>query len=677
MAAIGRQLGEEVGEARPKTMASALFERLRADIVAGVLPPAMKLRLSDLSDRYDCGVIPLREALSRLAATRLVTAEDQKGFRVAPVSMEDLRDLTWVRQQIDVMAIRGAIALGGRAWESRIVALHHRLANLSPIAAGERGQLSAEWQAVHREFHLALVEGCRSPWLLHFHMTLFDQAARYRRLSVRYGEGQRDFAAEHAAILAAVLARESERAAALVAAHVAATSAAILAATDGQTISVEDAVVSARLSVVTNEAGPAANLTAATTEFCNTEEGEMVVSERMRGDAVEAPGHAELVARAEALVPLLRERAAEAERTRRVPAENITALREAGLLRVLQPRRYGGYEASLRTHLSVVAELARGCASTAWCVGVFHAHSWLMGSFPEQALAESYGADPNAIISAVIAPRGMARVVDGGFMLSGAWPFCSGSQHAQWLLLGAGLVNADGKSVDEGDLLVPASEVTIKDDWNVQGLRGTGSCTVIAEEVFVPQHRYLSLPGVIAGRAPGAPSHETSLYRCAAVPVLSLAITPAALGAAEAAFAAFKTRLPGREVAYTDHEVQLEMPVTHSQAAQAATRIDTARLVLEHCVAAIEDAAHRGEEMELKKRARVRMDCAYAVRLCFEAVETLFLGSGGSGIAENSPIGRAARDLHAINMHGLLNLETNQEMYGRIVLGLKPNTPLI
>jgi 3-hydroxy-9,10-secoandrosta-1,3,5(10)-triene-9,17-dione monooxygenase len=398
-----------------------------------------------------------------------------------------------------------------------------------------------------------------------------------------------------------------------------------------------------------------------------------------------APAHDELVARAEALVPELRARVAEADALRKVPPANIEALRKAGLFRVLQARRYGGHQQSLRTHIDTVAAVAHGCGATAWCMGVIHAHSWLMAHFPQAAQEETFGANPDAIIAAVIAPRGRARAVqDGdkagdrdGYVLSGVWPFASGSQHADWLFLGAAIVDDKGEVTDEADFLVPSGDVIIKDDWNVTGLRATGSCTVLVKDLFVPTHRYLSMRGLTSGNSPGAGLHEGTLYKSASVPVLTLALAPCALGIARAGFAAFKERLPGRKVAYTEGEVQIDMPVTHVQAAQAATRIDVAEALLYRCADEIEAAAVRGRSMEIVKRARVRADCAWAVRQCLEAVEILYLASGGSGIADSSALGRAWRDLHAVNMHGLLNLETNMELYGRIVLGLQPNTPLI
>ncbi|HLI23016.1 MAG TPA: acyl-CoA dehydrogenase family protein [Stellaceae bacterium] len=386
---------------------------------------------------------------------------------------------------------------------------------------------------------------------------------------------------------------------------------------------------------------------------------------------------AELLERATGLIPELQSRAAEAERLRRLPDANVAALKRAGLFKVLQARRTGGHQLSLHAHIDTVAAVARGCGSTAWCMGVIHAHSWLMASFPQQAQEETYGADPDTIVCAVIAPRGEAKPVDGGYVLNGFWPFASGCQHAQWLLLGARILDKSGAVIDEADLLVPAADIAIKDDWHVAGLRGTGSCSVAATDVFVPRHRILSLPGLVQGQAPGAALHEGSLYKSAAVPVLQLALCPGAIGIAEAALDAFQERLPGRIIAYTLGEKQIESATTHRQFADAATRVRIARLLLHRAVDEIEAAAEAGVTMAPVERARIRMDCAQAVRECCEAVDTLFLAGGGSGLAESNPIQRAWRDLHAIAMHGALALEVNQEMYGRMLLGLTPNTTLI
>jgi 3-hydroxy-9,10-secoandrosta-1,3,5(10)-triene-9,17-dione monooxygenase len=404
----------------------------------------------------------------------------------------------------------------------------------------------------------------------------------------------------------------------------------------------------------------------------------MAVTAKMRPDSTAtAVTHDEMVARARELAPIFFERAVETEKLRRMPDANVADLKKAGLFKILQARRYGGYQMPFTTHVDVIAEIARGCPSTAWCMGVIHAHSWFMGLYPEKAQEETYGTNPDAIISAVISPRGKAVKVEGGYKLNGFWPFGSGCEHSQWLFLGAEVFNEKGEPIDAADLLVPTADVTLKDDWNVVALRGTGSCSIVAKDVFVPAHRYLSLPGSIADQKPGAALHDGWLYKSAVVPVLTLALAPSALGMAEAALDHLKARLPGRVVAYTEGEVQIDQPVTHVQIADAATRIRVARLLLHACAEEIQAAAESGEMMEFTKRARVRMDCAHAVRQCLEAIEILYLASGGSGISESSPLQRVWRDVHAVNMHGLMSLPMNQEMYGRVVLGLKPNTPLI
>jgi GntR family carbon starvation induced transcriptional regulator len=212
----------------PRTVTSALVNQLRADIIDCALRPGGKLKLSDLQTRYKAGVIPLREALSRLAASGLVEVEDQKGFRVAPVSREDLEDITWVRQQIECLALRQAIERGDVEWETRVIAAHYRLARLSETEAERPGELNPAWERLHRELHAALVSGCGSPWLLNFQRVLTDQTTRYRRLSVAYNVS-RDVRGEHQAIVDAALARDATRACTLLTNHFAKTAEIVLA----------------------------------------------------------------------------------------------------------------------------------------------------------------------------------------------------------------------------------------------------------------------------------------------------------------------------------------------------------------------------------------------------------------------------------------------------------------
>ena len=235
----------------------------------------------------------------------------------------------------------------------------------------------------------------------------------------------------------------------------------------------------------------------------------------------------------------------------------------------------------------------------------------------------------------------------------------------------------DDTILDSGVMVVPTREVSIQDDWYTGGLTGTGSNSVTVKNLFVPEHRFLSVPAAIEGRTPGAQLHATHLYRSAAVPVLALFICSSALGMSRRALDYFKSRLPGRIVAYTFGDKQIDLAVTHIEVAEAATKLDAARLMLHAMVDEVEAYAGQAEQMPLERRAKARMDCAYAVRLCLESTQLLYLATGGSGLDEKSPIQLAQKDLHAINMHGLLSMKTNLEMYGRMLLGLPANSPII
>lgn len=190
---------------------------------------------------------------------------------------------------------------------------------------------------------------------------------------------------------------------------------------------------------------------------------------------VNAKHEADLLERTRAAVPGLRERASAAVATRQVPEENFEALRRAGALKTIQSQRNGGYGLSMRSHLDTVATLGEGCGSTSWCAGVIQAHSWLLSHFSVETQDEIYGVDPDAVVSAVVAPRGRAEVTLDGYLLTGFWPFASGNSGAKWILLGGTVVDENDTVIDEGQFAVPTDAITRHDDWHVCGLAGTGS----------------------------------------------------------------------------------------------------------------------------------------------------------------------------------------------------------
>jgi 3-hydroxy-9,10-secoandrosta-1,3,5(10)-triene-9,17-dione monooxygenase len=382
---------------------------------------------------------------------------------------------------------------------------------------------------------------------------------------------------------------------------------------------------------------------------------------------------AELVERARALVPTLRERAMADPEARRVPVESVDDLRAAGLLGVLQAERNGGLDLDLTTHLEVVATIAEGCCSTGWVLGVAHAHSWLLSHFPAQAQDEVYRPDPGALVAGVITPRGEATPAERGYLIRGVWPFGSGIERSTWTLLGVRVVDDQGATVDEGNMVVPTGEVTVADDWYVSGLKATGSATITTDGLFVPEHRFLSMRALAMGDAPGTGLHSSPLARSAVVPVLTIALTGSAIGAARAAQEAFRTRIVDKTSMHRP-ELVTELASTHALVADAATVLHDGESALFRCARVTDEHAVAGQSMVLDERARMRMDAAHGVRRCLEAVERLYLATGGSGLTPTNPVGRALADLQAINMHGLMNLDAARELYGRVLLGLDPDT---
>jgi len=231
----------------PRSLTAKVFEALRGDILACRFAPGQRLKIGELCERFEVSLGAIREALARLAAEGLVVAEAQKGFTVAPVSKADLADLTTTRVEIECVALRRAILFGDVAWEAGIAAAFERLSRLPERAAEDAGRVSDRWAEAHQAFHLALVAGCNSPWLLRLRSILFEQSERYRRLSARTSRNDRERRFEHRAVMEAALARDAERATRLLSEHILLTTRLLIAADDrgaapGES-SVEDASI--------------------------------------------------------------------------------------------------------------------------------------------------------------------------------------------------------------------------------------------------------------------------------------------------------------------------------------------------------------------------------------------------------------------------------------------------
>jgi 3-hydroxy-9,10-secoandrosta-1,3,5(10)-triene-9,17-dione monooxygenase len=376
-----------------------------------------------------------------------------------------------------------------------------------------------------------------------------------------------------------------------------------------------------------------------------------------------------LLGRARALVPLLERNAAATEAGRRVVEENIKAIREAGLFKIMVPRRYGGLETDIRTKLEVSRELARGCGSTSWATTLMNVCAWFAGLAFAEAQDDVWGRNPEARVAGVFAPTAKSRRVDGGLIVTGKWPWASGCLHADWALLGVPVVDADGQETDQGLALIPMPELAIEDTWFVAGMKGIGSNTVVAEEVFIPDHRIVSVPKLLAGDPP-TPYKDEALYRSSFIPVAVLMLAGPQLGLCARALEFVIEKAPKRGISYTFYETQTASPSFQLALAEAATLVDGAHLFAYRAADDIDGAARAGRKLSYLERARVRMDTGHAVKTARNAIDTLISAHGAASFADSSPMQRIWRDSETASRHAVISPAVSAEVYGRALLGI-------
>ena len=397
-----------------------------------------------------------------------------------------------------------------------------------------------------------------------------------------------------------------------------------------------------------------------------------------QGDAARSgpPSFDELLRRAAELRPLVRQRAQQTEQERRVSTEVTDALKQAGLYRAVQPRRFGGYELDLDELRQLAFEVGQGCASTGWCFGLGAANSWIVGMFAGEAQADVWGSAPDTLVAACIAPTGRATPVPGGYQLRGRWGFASNCDNSEWMSLGAMVDAGEGKPPRPMFLLVPAGQYQVIDNWHTVGLAGTGSKDIAIEsDTFVPEHRGVSFADVLEQQAPGCQVNDGALYRIPFLsdfpPMLANPAVAALRGAIDEFVESVGTRATrgafvagGSTVAQFGH--------VQSAVAEAEAAVDAAQLILQRDLRAATQLAAHGGKLSMQQRIEYRRGHAYAVRLCVNAINGLYDVVGGTGIHLDSGIQRAWRDINAVAHHISVNWNAVSTMYGQMRLGLPP-----
>ncbi|MEV4206758.1 3-hydroxy-9,10-secoandrosta-1,3,5(10)-triene-9,17-dione monooxygenase oxygenase subunit [Nocardia salmonicida] len=377
----------------------------------------------------------------------------------------------------------------------------------------------------------------------------------------------------------------------------------------------------------------------------------------------------EVTERVEALLPTLRERAQEAEDLRRIPEESMKALQETGFFRLLQPKQWGGHAADPVVFYDTVRKIASACGSTGWVAGIIGVHNWHLALFDQLAQQDVWGEDTDVRISSSYAPMGAGQAVDGGYIVRGSWAWSSGSDHATWAVLG-GPVIKNGKPVDFGSFLIPRSDYRIDDVWNVVGLRGTGSNTVVVEDVFVPSHRFLSFRAMSEGRAPGLEQNTDPVFKMPWGTIHPTTISTPIVGMGYGAYEAHVEHQGKRVRAAFAGENAKDDPFAKVRVAEAASDIDAAWRQLSGNVAEEYALLLAGEEVPFDLRVRARRDQVRSTGRVIASIDKLFESSGATALANGTPLQRFWRDAHAGRVHAANDPERAYVMYGTHEFGL-------
>jgi 3-hydroxy-9,10-secoandrosta-1,3,5(10)-triene-9,17-dione monooxygenase len=377
----------------------------------------------------------------------------------------------------------------------------------------------------------------------------------------------------------------------------------------------------------------------------------------------------EAMHRAREVVPVLRERAQATEDARTLLRENEQLLHESGLFRFHQPKIFGGMELPFVAIFDIPAEIARGCPSTAWNVGNLATHHWMLGYWDPETQHEIWDANPDALIASSIAlAAGRGRKVDGGFEVTGRWPFSSGVDNSEWNML-AVTVYDDDKAVDWRLCLVPKTDYEIIDTWYAMGMAGTGSKDIAVNGLFVPERRALALQRTRGGyEHPGAALNKGALFGIPIIGAAGIPLSPASIGAAEGAYEHFVAAMGKRMGTYTGAKVA-DFQAVQIKLARARVLIDAGRALSRNASIALQEMSARGEVPDIATKLRWRAQSAFAVNQAREAIETLWSCYGAQGLYTRDPIQRHLRDVIAMNQHFSFNFDIAGAAFGLHALG--------
>lgn len=379
---------------------------------------------------------------------------------------------------------------------------------------------------------------------------------------------------------------------------------------------------------------------------------------------------AQLVERARALGPKLIERRVETERSGAVPVETIQEMQEAGLFRALQPKRWGGYEVHPNDYFDIEIELGKYCPSTAWIYGVIGVHAWQLAVFADKAQQEVWGDDTSTLISSSYMPVGKVQHAEGGYKLSGRWGFSSGSNHCDWVFLGAFVPpKEEGQRPDMRTFLVKKGEYRIEDNWDVSGLRGTSSNDIVIDEpVFIPEHRTHRFADGFKCESPGNKENTAPLYKIPFGQLFNRSVSTSSIGMLEGAVNAF-IETQSKRVARGDGRKVASDPSLLEALADARATARELRAVLTQSMNTLMDYAEQGKVPTIEERVAFRYDSSRVAGKCRQAVLNLFAAGGGGAAWKSHPLQPYTQALLVARQHHANNPEKPGQNYANVSMG--------
>ncbi|WP_244931518.1 flavin-dependent monooxygenase [Nocardioides sp. W7] len=335
---------------------------------------------------------------------------------------------------------------------------------------------------------------------------------------------------------------------------------------------------------------------------------------------------------------------------RRLTPAATKTLRDTGVMRLVQPARYGGFEADARVFSQALFELGRLSSSAGWVTGVVGIHSWHLGLYDDRAQREVWGDDPDTWISSSYGPAGRAVAVPGGYRLSGRWGFSSGSDQCTWVFVGGMADEGDGGAPKYRHFLLPLSDYQVVDVWNTSGLAGTGSNDILIEDAFVPDYRTMDVEDLYRLDCPGREVNTGPLFSIPWYSIFLNAVVVPIVGMARRAVD--EAVAPLRERRSAD-SAWSPLPLTHARLAQSDSEADLAMLVLQHNLGDIIASVAAGQPVTMEQRHRSKRDHVMAVSLAVAAADGAYLSGGPRSIQATSVLQQVWRDVHAGQHHAM------------------------